>query len=54
MGPYTWSLVAEALRARDCEVLVPTFPDAEGAVAEERRNAASQQLRWWPVRSSRM
>lgn len=33
VGPFTWSLVAEALRARDCEVFVPTLPDTEGIAA---------------------
>ena len=33
VGHSTWSLVAEELRARDCEVLVPTFPEAAGIVA---------------------
>ena len=43
VGPHTWSLVAEKLRAR--AVIVPTFPEAEGAVAEERRHAGRPQLR---------
>ena len=33
VGPYTWSLVAEELRARDCDVVLPTFPEAEGSAA---------------------
>ncbi len=33
VGPYTWSLVAEELRARGREVVVPTFPEAEGIAA---------------------
>jgi hypothetical protein len=33
VGPYTWSLVAEGLCARTCEVVVSTFPEAEGCAA---------------------
>ena len=29
VGPFIWSLVAEELRARDREVIVPTLSDAE-------------------------
>ena len=31
VGPCTWSLVAKELRGR--EVVVPTFPEAEGIAA---------------------
>jgi hypothetical protein len=42
VGPYTWSLVAEELRARDCDVVLPTFPEAEGsAVPAWHQYAAS-------------
>jgi pimeloyl-ACP methyl ester carboxylesterase len=33
VGPFTWSLVAEELHARDREVIVPTLSDAEGSAA---------------------
>jgi hypothetical protein len=33
VGPFTWSLVAEELRARGQEVFVPTLSDAEGSAA---------------------
>lgn len=33
VGPFTWSLVAQELRARDCEVFVPILSETEGIAA---------------------